>query len=221
MLIFIRQKTARVLLIGAAVPLLTMILLGTEVLPRHYVAMLPIFIVLGGIGLNALIDRIAAKRIRGLATASISILLIVSAIPFAVQLYTTPDRLLVPELIYAQYMTDHSAGFGLREAARDFPETLTRDNLPIIGSMFPDGCRRANFDHDHDRMMQCVDAPGISEIEAALLEHGAVYVLTDDAPNIGVDVGLIDADATRIAVYPRPGEDDSNASVVLWLLEAR
>jgi len=41
----------------------------------------------------------------------------------------------------------------------------------------------------------------------------------DTPPIIGLDVSTVDARATRIAAYPRPGETGETASVVLWLLE--
>jgi hypothetical protein len=67
--------------------------------------------------------------------------------------------------------------------------------------------------------MLCPQLPGQSEIIAALDEHSAVYVLVDTPPLIGLDITIIDAQATRIAAYPRPGEFDETATVVLWLLE--
>jgi hypothetical protein len=69
--------------------------------------------------------------------------------------------------------------------------------------------------------MGCPGAPGLPEVEAALAEQGGAYVLTDTAPIIGLDVSILDACATRIATYPRPGETDESATVVLWLLESR
>jgi hypothetical protein len=85
--------------------------------------------------------------------------------------------------------------------------------------MFPDSCHRANFYAVDDLTMICTAAPGTPEIQDALAQYGAVYILVDNAPLIGVDVATIDAQATRIAAYPRPGETDDTASVVLWLLE--
>ena len=61
--------------------------------------------------------------------------------------------------------------------------------------------------------------PTLVAIDAALAEHGAVYVLTDHAPIIGVDVATLDAKATHITDFPRPGEAADGVSVVLWLLE--
>jgi hypothetical protein len=36
-----------------------------------------------------------------------------------------------------------------------------------------------------------------------------------------VDVAALDADATRVAAYPRPGESAADASVVLWRVVGR
>src|SRR5262249_19204815 len=113
----------------------------------------------------------------------------------------------------------HSSGYGLREAVQAFPNTIARRDLPIIGSMFPDSCRRANLYAVGSLQLTCTEAPGTPAIEAALKAQGAVYILDDNAPNIGVDVTTLDAKETRLAVYLRPGETAENASVVLWLLE--
>jgi hypothetical protein len=44
-------------------------------------------------------------------------------------------------------------------------------------------------------------------------------MLVDNAPIIGADVTQLGVSATRVAGYPRPGETEADASVVLWLLE--
>jgi hypothetical protein len=94
-----------------------------------------------------------------------------------------------------------------------------RADLPIVASMFADSCHRANFYAIHGRAMLCTDVPGLAEIEAALTEFDAVYVLVERSGVIGVDVAALDADASELAVYPRPGETNTNASVRLWLLQ--
>lgn len=85
--------------------------------------------------------------------------------------------------------------------------------------MFPDSCRRANFEAQAIRLV-CTDAPGIEAINTSLREHGAVYVLTDTAPLIGVDVTALTTRASQLAIFPRPGETEADASVVLWELVA-
>jgi hypothetical protein len=116
-----------------------------------------------------------------------------------------------------QNYTGPSAGFGLREAARALPEILAGRDIPVIASMRPDSCIQANYYARDGLILTCADAPGIDAINAALADYGAVYVLTDHAPLIGVDVSTLDAISTHIADYPRPGE--TTPSVVLWLLE--
>jgi hypothetical protein len=127
----------------------------------------------------------------------------------------------LPEEERRQFITEHSSGYGLGEAVSAFPQTITRRDLLIIASMFPDGCRRANFYAVGGLTLACPPAPGLSEITTALDASGAVYVLVDTAPVIGLDVTTLDAQATRLAAYPRPGETDGSASVVLWLMEAQ
>jgi len=85
--------------------------------------------------------------------------------------------------------------------------------------MRPDSCYQANLYARDGFQLSCDDAPGINLMEAALREYGAVYVLTDHAPLIGVDVSALDAKATHIADFLRPGEAADAPSVVLWLLE--
>jgi hypothetical protein len=185
-------------------------------MPRHYVAALPLLLVLGGVGIGTLIERLPKYKRVVLVVFAI---VIGRQMAFGGSLYSAdPGDLRVPSAVYTEYIASHSAGFGLRDAMNALPQTITRPELPVIGSMFPDGCRRANYYATSIRLL-CVDAPGLPEIESALATYGAVYVLTDEAPSIGVDVATVDASAVHIAAYPRPDEDETTASVVLWLLE--
>lgn len=221
LLLMLRPRRGGFLLAVIAVPLVSILLLGRDVQPRHFVVALPGFLLLGGAGIGLALERwVKSPMARQIATIGIAALLVLGLLPFAQIAYTTPGDLPLPPLMRTQYVAEHSAGFGLREAVQAFPVTLT-DDLPIIASMFPDSCRRANFYATDDRVMECTDAPGIDRIQAALAERGAVYVLTETSSIIGVDVTTLDADATRIAGYPRPGETEADAAVVLWRLDAR
>jgi hypothetical protein len=71
------------------------------------------------------------------------------------------------------------------------------------------------------RALICADRLGVDAIQAALADGGVVYVLADRPPYNGVDVAALDADATRVAAYPRPGESAADASVVLWRVVGR
>jgi hypothetical protein len=137
--------------------------------------------------------------------------------------YNNPVNMRVPRAVLAEHFTEHSAGYGLREAVQDFPNTIIPPDTPIVGSMFPDGCRRANFYAVNDMMMICTDAPGITEIERVLDERGVVYVLTDSSPSIGANMFAVqmqlDAEVTLVESYPRPGEIRLAASVGLWRVE--
>jgi 4-amino-4-deoxy-L-arabinose transferase-like glycosyltransferase len=217
MCLVVLSRVGRVLLLVSTVPLLIMLVLGREVLPRHYVVVLPIALTLAGAGLGLLVQRLAETRERASVAGLALAVLTLGLWPFIQTAYTDPGAVTLPQEDVRQFIIDHSSGFGLREAVRDFPNTI-ENGLPVIGSMFPDGCKRANFYAVDNLHMICTEAPGLPRIEAALQELGAVYVLTDSAPLIGVDVQSLDVQATQIAVYPRPGEADANASVVLWLL---
>ncbi|MFO7321812.1 MAG: glycosyltransferase family 39 protein [Chloroflexota bacterium] len=206
-----------VLLLGLLVPLGAMVVLGTEVLPRHYVAALPLAVSLAGAGLEAILRRLSSPA-QQLVPAGAAVALLLAFAPFMLQARRDPAQLPLPTAVRTQYITDHSSGYGLREAVQDFPNALPSNAVPVIGSMFPDSCRRANF-YATETSMLCADAPGIDAIETALETHGSVYVLVDHAGLIGVDVTTLNVRASQIAAYPRPGETGETASVVLWRLE--
>ncbi len=219
LLLLLRPRLGRVLLLSLFVPLFLIVFFGREVLPRHFVVAVPLALILAGAGLGIAIRRMTNQRLEGLVSGAVFALLLVGFIPFAMNAYLEPGTLPLPQLERAQFITEHSSGFGLREAVRTFPEAITHPDVPIIASMFPDSCKRANFYALDGLVMRCPPAPGRVEIEAALADSGAVYVLVDTPPVIGLDVTTLDARATRIAAYPRPGETDDTATVVLWLLE--
>ncbi|NDJ61124.1 MAG: glycosyltransferase family 39 protein [Chloroflexi bacterium] len=221
-LVITRPRVGGVLVLAVGLPLISMIVLGREVLPRHFVVALPVMLILAGAGLAALIAQVPSRQWRAVVAVAVLLVLSVAFLRFAAVLYRSPGDAPLPTQIRTQYITEHSGGFGLREAVIGLPNTLDRPDLPIIASMFPDGCRRANFYAEHSLRLTCTDAPGLPQIEAALADHGAVYVLVDTAPHIGADVPQtapsLAATAVQIGVYPRPGEDAATASVTLWLL---
>lgn len=212
-----RQAMA-VLAVAALVPLLVLLLLGREAQSRHFVVVLPALIATAGGALGHLIARLP-RSIR-LASATLIVVFACGSFPlFALQAYVDSGALPLPQQMRQQYVSDHSSGYGLREAVSAFSHTLVRADLPVIASMFADSCHRANFYAVHGRAMLCADVPGLPEIEAALAEFGAVYVLVERGGVIGVDVATLDAHASELAVYPRPDETNMNASVRLWLLQ--
>jgi hypothetical protein len=217
------RRRGRVLLAAAGLPLAAIVVLGREVLPRHYVVALPLALTLAGAGLGSALQRLPNPVHRRLAAAAIVLLLVGGGLPYALTAYRDPSRLPLPTAVRTQYITEHSGGYGLREAVVALPATVDQPELPVIGSMFPDSCRRANFYALPDApRLTCVEAPGLVQIAAALDAHGGVYVLTDTAPLIGADILVeapaLDAQAREIARYPRPGESLDSASVILWLL---
>ncbi len=207
------------LFLGGILPLLIILFLGREVLSRHWVVTLPLLLTLGGAGLSIGLTRVRDATSQQLVTGFGVMALFFGIVPFFLTAYTNPAALPLPADARYEHITSHSSGYGLREAMQALPQTITRRDLPIIGSMFADSCKRANFYAVSGLKLTCVGAPGVADIEAVLTNQHAVYVLADTAPLIGVDVAALKAKATRIAAYPRPGESDDNASVVLWLLE--
>ncbi|MCS7069977.1 MAG: hypothetical protein NZM00_00610, partial [Anaerolinea sp.] len=204
----------RRLTLYAALPLAAIIILGREVLPRHYVVALPLALTLGGAGLAILIRRTPARL---LMTAAVISALAIGFAPFALVSYCDPAAAALPQPVHAEHISDHSAGYALREAVRSLSMHVPVD-AHVIGSFFPDSCRRANFYAVPGYALICTDAPGIPAIEAALTASGTVFVLTDSAPIIGLDVPAFAAEhglnVERIAAYARPG--DAEPTVVLW-----
>ena len=209
--------TGRALLAAGLLPLLIIIVFGSEVLPRHYVVALPLLFTLSGMGFGAFLNSLSEGRERWVTALLVIALLGVSFFPFWLRAQSDAGTLPLPQAVRTQYIIDHSAGYGLREAMQALPG-LVKPDATVIASMFPDSCRRANFYAEPGFRLTCVAAPGLPEIEQALAA-GVVYVLVDNAPLIGVDVSALGVDAEALAVYPRPGESHESASVVLWRLQ--
>ncbi len=214
-----QRRLMGVLLLGGLIPLLIILFLGREVLSRHWVVTLPLLLTLAGAGLGVGLYRIRDATSQQLVAGFGVLALFFGMAPFFLTAYTDPAALPLPADAHYEHITSHSSGYGLREAMQALPQTITRRDLPIIGSMFADSCKRANFYAVGGFTLRCVGAPGVADIEAALNQQHAVYVVSDTAPLIGVDVTALKAKATHIAAYPRSGETQDNASVVLWLLE--
>jgi hypothetical protein len=201
------------LVAGGCAPVLIMALFGHDVRPRHYVAGLPLVLILAGWGWGChIVDR--GRRAWPL-TAFVLGILAIGIVPFARTAYHDPGNMPLSAELRTEYITGHSAGFGLREAVLAFPETIGAPGVPVIASMFPDSCKRADFYDTVGYGMACPTAPGLTEIEAALAQSGPVYVLAEQPP-IGLQFEQTDLPATRISGYPRPGETEETASVVLW-----
>ncbi len=209
---------ARLLLAGL-LPFLAIMVLGKQIFPRNFAVVFPLALVLAGAGLGAAVNRVRSRRARWAATGALVTVLAAELMAFARTAYSDPANLPLPALVRDHHVTNFSAGYGLREAVGAFPETIQPPDAPVVASMYPDSCRRANFYDTHGFNMLCTDAPGLDAIYAALSERGLAYVLAE-APPVGLDVTTLDMPATRVAGYPRPGETETTASVVLWRLEA-
>src|SRR5262249_32869063 len=154
------------------VPLAVIIVLGTEVMPRHFVVALPTALTLAGGGLGALLCRLRNRQAAWIGAAAMTVILVVGFAPFAAIAYSDPATLPLPPLERAEYVTGYSSGFGLRDAVLAFPHTIVPSDTTIVGSMYPDSCRRANFYAAPGFSMVCSDAPGKREIDSALGAHG-------------------------------------------------
>jgi hypothetical protein len=224
-LVVLRPRTGGVLLLAVGLPLAIIIVLGREVLPRHYVVAMPALLLLGGTGISVAIERIfrgETMRQAGLAVglALAAVLLALGFVPLALTAYAAPERNPYPQAVWTQYFSQHSAGYGLREAVQSLPQTIQPPTAPVIASMTGDSCRRTNFYAVNGLSLTCADAPGLNALEAALAAQNVVYVLVEqftgiaDMPGEAARLGVT---AEQVAQYTRPGADGQ--SVTLWKLE--
>jgi hypothetical protein len=123
----------------------------------------------------------------------------------------------VPQAVWTQYFSEHSAGYGLREAVEALPQTT--GDAPVVASMTGDSCRRANFYAVAGKEMLCTDAPGLNVMAEKLRESGTIYVVVESVTGatFPADAAAMGATAEQIALYPRPGADGQ--PVTLWRLE--
>jgi hypothetical protein len=206
---------ALVTLTACLIPLLLIIGLGSEVMPRHFVVGLPILLVLGGAGLGRLLTTLPSLPLRAAGQLAVIAALTITVMPFFRVAYSAPDQLPLPSLEQHQYLIDYSSGYGLREAVLDFPNTISPPTTPIVASMYADGCHRANFYDPVGFTMRCTDAPGLQAIQTLLKTAPVVYVLAENPP-IGLNMASVAFHAVRVKGYPRPGETEATASVALW-----
>lgn len=222
LLVALRPRDGGILLLAVGAPLVSIVVLGREVLPRHTVVALPALLVLGGAGIGLAVERaLAAKVQRRIAGMVISAALVLGFVPFALTAYSSPDQLQVPDAIWTQYFSQHSAGYGLREAVQAFPQMITPDDAPVIASMTADSCRRANFYAVGGLTMTCANAPGLPDIRSALDNSTIVFVVVEavTGAHFPQDADALGAQAEQVAVYPRPGA--GRQPVTLWKLTRR
>lgn len=210
-------RDAGLLALAWALPLLVIVVLGKEVQSRHFVVALPLALLLAGAGLSAGLERLPRRAALPIGAVLIGVLAVQSGVVMR-QAARSPGDLILPVEIRTEHITQHSAGFGLREAMRELPQTVGSPDAPIVASMFPDSCRRANFYAPEGYALRCVTAPGLDALLAALAESETVYVLVERAP-VGLDPSTLEVPATQVAAYPRPGETAEEASVTLWRVE--
>jgi hypothetical protein len=217
LLVIRKARDGGMLMLAVGLPLASMIVLGRDVLPRHYVAALPALLILGGAGIGVVIDGgLTTRTQRQWALAGTSALLAFGFIPFALHAYTSPPDLRVPDAVWTQYFSEHSSGYGLREAVLALPQT-TNDALSVIGGMTADSCRRANFYAISVWKMRCPGELG-GDLPTALGDSCVVYVVVDEVTGMHFpqDAEPLGADAEQVAVYPRPGANSQ--PVTLWKL---
>lgn len=208
------------LLVASLLPMLPMLLLSTEVEPRHFVVGLPLLLALAGAGWGILLNGLTGGQPRRwVLTLLLGGALVVQTAPFVRVAIREPGQLNLPAQMTRQFLTDHSAGFGLREAVLAFPDTVDAPDRTVIAMMFGDSCRRANFYASPGYFMQCPDYPGTDAIQTALAANNdPVYVLADGMLTLP-DITSLASETMMVAAYPRPGETTDTASVRLWRLD--
>ena len=169
LLVGLRPRKGGVLLLAAAAPLLIIMLLGREVLSRHYVVAMPALLTLGGAGLGVALERLAqGESQRRWAVALMTGALGFGFAPFALTAYRMPEQLPLSRDVWTQHISEHSAGYGLREAVEALPETTAGAPNQIIASMTADSCRRANFYAAAGWGLYCADARGLGDLASAI-----------------------------------------------------
>jgi 4-amino-4-deoxy-L-arabinose transferase-like glycosyltransferase len=210
------RRLGLALLAAWGVPFSLIVLLGMDVQPRHFVVALPTALLLGGAGIGALLLAISRRSLRAVLIIGLIAVLSVQAGSYFLTTYWQPAALALPAPDRYQFISSHSAGFGLREAARHLPMVIDRPDSMVLASMFPDSCRRTNFYLPDDLNLICTDAPGLDRLATLLSQRDVVYVLVERPP-IGIDMLAVPGvSATRLTGYPRPGETEQDAAVTLW-----
>jgi 4-amino-4-deoxy-L-arabinose transferase-like glycosyltransferase len=200
-----------VLIAAIGAPLVAMVLISVTPMPRHFLTNLPLWIVVSGLGLGALWQR--TPRLAP-AWLLLSGALALNGAAFALTAYRAPEALALPALDREQFITGHSSGFALREAMQRLPE-LVPSAVPIIGSLFPDSCRRANF-YAVGRQLLCADRGG----EALLTAHLQAQIgacLLAELPPIGIPMAAYAERAHLLARFERP---QNGAPIHLWCVAA-
>ncbi len=197
-----------------SIPLLMIWLLADTVFPRHWVVTLPLLVLMAGAGWGITLQGWRYGRVAAVALAG---MLLANSLPFYWVAYHQPGDMRVPVTVAREFLHDHGSGFGLRTAMIELPSLIPPD-VPIVASMFPASCRRANFYLAPPYTMACTDAPGLQAIEAALNTTGSVAVVVDRHPMIGLPLADMPAPYELIGLYPRPGETITDATVILVLL---
>jgi 4-amino-4-deoxy-L-arabinose transferase-like glycosyltransferase len=211
------RRTRLTVLVAAFLPLAAVLVLGREVMPRHTLTGLPILLVVAGAGIALALRWLPPPMaiLRPTATLLLIGWLVLDALPYFDTAYLNPGEVSLPALDALQFVYDHSAGFGLVDAVRSFPHTVGTPTIPILASMFPDSCRRANF-YSMQFTMICAAAPGEAALRDLLAQHDRVFVLVEKPP-VGLDMATLPFGSPRlVAGYPRPGETEPHASVKLW-----
>lgn len=216
-LLALMTPALRSFLLVAWIPLALIIVLSNMIFPRHFVVTLPLLLLIVGTMWGGVLMRLPIVMRWTVVGVWVALNL-----PFMWTAYTQPAALSLSDLARREFIQDHGSGYGLREAMLDLPALVGDADMPIVASMFPASCRRANFYADPQYTLMCVDAPGLERIAQELLTSDEVFVLADRLPGIGVSrVDELGRGAEIVRLYPRPDETPETASIVLYRVTAQ
>ena len=202
-------------------PLFAIVAFGTDVLDRHFGAVVPLMTVVAAVGLTRLFALVTkdnrhwqrpSRMLGQLVLAGGAALVLIWVWLWAYwPAYFDPASFPLSGPMREQYVTLFPSGYGLREAIGNLPQMVGSVN--VIGSMTDDGCKRALFYLPAGPSIDCVGiGEGQAQVTQALNKTGVAYVLAENTP-IGLDPASVKATWMQIAVYPRPG---NVSRVTLW-----
>ena len=199
------DRNQRLILFALLIPLILMIAFSSVIYPRHFVVTLPLIWVMVSVGWGLILQHTSLFiPIQG-GRAILWAACVLIGGGFMYHLLTDPTQAQVPLIVQQEFFSAHSSGYGLREAMDALP-TLTDSSSPILASMFPPSCRRANFYAVSDRTLICADAPALDVIASLVEQYGRVYVLTEQLGEIGATPAMLSqiGAVTLLQQFDRP-----------------
>lgn len=212
------NRAQRLILVAVLLPLSIMIVVSKVIYPRHFVVTFPLIWVMAAVGWSLMLNKLSAVIPLSVGYGGLGVACALLGAGFMLRLLTDPTQAKVPVIVQQEFFSSHSSGYGLREAMDTLP-SLVDASYPVIASMFPPSCRRANFYAVQGFELICTDAPALERLDQELQHYGRVYVLTEQRGEIGAtpemlqEVGAV----TLLQEFDRPYQD--NPAIGLYQLD--